>query len=499
MGNTVPSICLKPTILRVPPPAAWEEAAFSTPETLPCGQAPGRRLSDPMRRATKRSGALFSCFLFLSFLFWPLSHRCDTAFGQVIQRVEIPSSPNPLGSGARALGMGGAFIAVADDATAASWNPGGLIQLEKPEISIVGALVHRTEDNDFGTNPEASGSQPVTEGNINYLSIAYPFTFLDRNMIVSLNYQNLYDFRRKWRFPLRQQSPALSLDRHIDYSQNGNLSAIGLAYCLQVTPRVSAGITLNIWEDWFGQNRWEQKTREQGSGRFVGNDFVFESRSRDDYRFSGFNANLGMLWNITDQVTLGAVLKTPFTADLRHHSRFSSSIHFPGFPAADSTISTSFTEPERLQMPMSYGIGLAYRFSDQFTVAGDIYRTEWQDFELKDSHGNKTSPITGRVSSDSDIDPTHQVRFGAEYLLMYPTYVIPLRAGVFYDPAPAEGSPDKYYGFSLGTGLARGRFVFDIAYQYRFGRDVGESILQNLDFSQDIDEHTVYASMIVHF
>src|SRR5690554_2893241 len=52
-------------------------------------------------------------------------------------QLEITSSPNVVGSGARALGMGGAFIAVADDATAASWNPGGLTQLERPEVSWV--------------------------------------------------------------------------------------------------------------------------------------------------------------------------------------------------------------------------------------------------------------------------------------------------------------------------------------------------------------------------
>lgn len=53
------------------------------------------------------------------------------------QRIEIGSTPNPVGSGARALGMGQAFIGIADDATAASWNPAGLIQLERPEISVV--------------------------------------------------------------------------------------------------------------------------------------------------------------------------------------------------------------------------------------------------------------------------------------------------------------------------------------------------------------------------
>ena len=36
-----------------------------------------------------------------------------------------------LGLGARALGMGGAFVAVADDATAGFWNPAGLVQIHK--------------------------------------------------------------------------------------------------------------------------------------------------------------------------------------------------------------------------------------------------------------------------------------------------------------------------------------------------------------------------------
>jgi long-chain fatty acid transport protein len=40
--------------------------------------------------------------------------------------------------GARALGMGGAFIALADDASAAEANPAGLTILRKPEVSIEG-------------------------------------------------------------------------------------------------------------------------------------------------------------------------------------------------------------------------------------------------------------------------------------------------------------------------------------------------------------------------
>jgi hypothetical protein len=38
-----------------------------------------------------------------------------------------------IGVGARALGMGGSFVSIADDASAAYWNPAGLVQLQSRE------------------------------------------------------------------------------------------------------------------------------------------------------------------------------------------------------------------------------------------------------------------------------------------------------------------------------------------------------------------------------
>jgi len=42
-----------------------------------------------------------------------------------------------MGVGARALGMGGAFTAIADDATAAYWNPAGLTKIENIEATFM--------------------------------------------------------------------------------------------------------------------------------------------------------------------------------------------------------------------------------------------------------------------------------------------------------------------------------------------------------------------------
>jgi len=436
----------------------------------------------------------------LCILFMVFARSGKSAFAaDFLQRIEIPSSLNPVGSGARALGMGGAFIAVADDATAASWNPGGLIQLETPEVSAVGAYFHRTEDNTFGTNPEASGDQSVSEARLNYLSVTYPFTLFDRNMVVSLSYQNLYDFSRKWTFPLSQISETLAVNRNIDYQQDGTLSAYGPAYSMQILPGLSLGFSLNIWQDGIYKNEWKQVTKTTSSGTFFDIPFISESKSRDEYSFTGFNANLGVMWNITGQLTLGAVFKTPFTADLKRVSSFNASLDFKDTPYVDSTVSHAFADYGELDMPMSYGVGLAYRFSDQFSLAADVYRTEWGDFIYRDSKGKKTCPITGLPQGESDIDATNQVRLGAEYLFIIGDYVIPLRGGAFYDPAPAQGRPDSIFGVSVGSGIAWGVIVFDVAYQYRFGNNVGRSMLKNMDFSQDLTEHTAYASFIIYF
>ena len=444
--------------------------------------------------AIKRLAAGLCCTFFLIG-----SGFFSVVSAQPLSRIEIPSSFNPVGSGARALGMGGAFIAVADDATAASYNPGGLTQLEVPEMSIVGAVFRRTEDLEFGTNPEGDGPNNLSNQKLNYFSATYPFDLAGINMVVSLNYQNLYDLSREWDFPLNLSAPNFDVNQQINLRQNGTLAAWGFAYSIQVHRRLSIGATLNVWEDGIYDNKWRQNITESGSGVLGTNNFNFNSRSSDRFTFDGINANFGLLWNATSKLNIGAVFKTPFEADISKKSSFSSSIQFPNDPGSDQEVNVSDKTSLDLDMPMSYGIGFAYRFSDNFTTSLDIYRTHWDDFELEDSQGNKTSAISGRPSSQSDVDATYQVRMGAEYLFIGQKMVVPLRAGAFYDPAPAENSPDDFFGFSLGTGLGFDEVAFDIAYQFRWGNDVGDSILQNLDFSEDVREHTLYTSMIVYF
>jgi hypothetical protein len=60
----------------------------------------------------------------------------------------------PLYVGARALGMGNAFTAVADDATAGFWNPAGLIQWQGFKVFGVNKIYNRI---DYAFDPKGIG------------------------------------------------------------------------------------------------------------------------------------------------------------------------------------------------------------------------------------------------------------------------------------------------------------------------------------------------------
>jgi hypothetical protein len=109
--------------------------------------------------------------------------------------LSFATSPVPVGSGARAAGKAFAFLAVADDATAASWNPAALVQIERPEAAVVGSYFLRFERQAV-TQPETVlDAQTLESANLSYLSVVYPFVLFQRNVVVSLHFQHLFDLK----------------------------------------------------------------------------------------------------------------------------------------------------------------------------------------------------------------------------------------------------------------------------------------------------------------
>jgi len=400
--------------------------------------------------------------------------------------LEIASAPNPVAPGARSLGAGGTSITLSDDATSAYFNPAQLIRLLKKEFSIGFCKMRRKEQLLSGKYPGSMDAHHVSARNINFASVTYPFSLYNRNMVVSLSYQELYDFNRDWKLNLYD-------NMNIDYLQYGQLTALAMAYCIQIKESISFGITLNYFDNDITNNQWNQKYNLS----IQMSDTWLRNYSKEEvYTFKGWNANIGLLWRMKN-LTFGAIIKTPFVANIKHD------IHISEMDSDNNTITPkeSYEErKEKLEMPMSYGIGISYKYSHQFIVAVDFYRTQWDNFIYRDEKGNENSPINGKSASLSNTNPTHQVRMGCEYRFIdrKNKRIIPVRAGVFYDPAPSTGCPDNIYGVSFGFGLTQKLFSFDIAYQYRFGNNIGKDTLKHLNFSQDVKEHKLHLSFILY-
>jgi long-subunit fatty acid transport protein len=416
--------------------------------------------------------------------------------------LNFATSPSPVGSGARAVGKATAFIAVADDATAASHNPGGLVQLQRPEVSIVGSYLARFERQDVTRADTEVADQTLDGFSLNYLSLVYPFELLRRNVTVSLNVQRLFDLRGATDVVAPLAAPGVDAIQQISSRQKGGLFTISPAVAVQITPTFSVGMAFNIWPDLF-DNGWEQEVSVRATGflisdnRFVPFDAV--GRIKERFDFAGFNVTAGFLWAINPTFTLGGVLRSPFTAKVTH-THTSTLTVTPRGGVAPQSLQLSFRDTLDMDMPLAYGLGLAAHVSDNLTLSLDVARVHWSEFRLEESTQddvflaeNGAPSGKGRAVLQGASDDATSVRLGAEYLWLRPPLIIPVRAGFFYDPEPGDGGLDHFFGGSIGSGVTIKQFIFDLAYTFRTGTVHGEAT------HTAVSQHGLLASIIYRF
>ena len=234
--------------------------------------------------------------------------------------------------------------------------------------------------------------------------------------------------------------------------------------------------------------------------------FTSQGRIRETFAFQGFNVTAGFLWAVNSVFSLGGVVRTPFTARVDHTHTSSLTVTLQN--AAPVTSGRRFRDTLDMDLPVTYGLGLAARLSDRLTLALDVSRTHWSDFRLERSMPQDDLEVQngapsgkGRAVLNGQGDNTTSVRLGAEYLWIRPVttpwlaprVIIPLRAGLFYDPEPGERGTDNFFGFSLGTGVGIKGFIFDLAYTFRTGT------VQSTATDTTVYQHGLLSSIIYHF
>jgi long-subunit fatty acid transport protein len=391
--------------------------------------------------------------------------------------------------------MGGAFLARADDATAASWNPAGLSYLRHPELSFV-LVDARLGDEKTGLggtlaeNDQRQGRAP------DFAAFTYPFSWGSTSGAAQLSFQRVLSFDNTRTI----EEP----DRTRRIESNGGFDVLALGWGWQVTRGLRLGGTLNRW-----LNGYSQRV-EVPQGRAV------PTRQNADFRISGWNVNLGLIWSPWESLNLGAVFKTGLTADATlQRSRvdfFQSAVDGSIVQTTNAYSRSDLT----IDIPRAAGIGASWRPRSNLTVSLDYTRAHWSTglirnfFTLPRTEPDQPPPVPRPPKdffpvkpypslNDTDQQDTSQLRAGVEYVVIKDRIRWPIRAGYFTDSQyfrAATGEAPTFHGFTVGTGLIVGPFLFDVAYLRETGSYLSTDPVDSSLLHNNVTATRVLASVI---
>jgi hypothetical protein len=369
------------------------------------------------------------------------------------------------------VGTGGAFIAVADDATAVSYNPAGLAQLLRPEVS----LVLEADSRDLaltgfqGQPPQQATTFTDTwsknsHARPTFASFAVPWRHNGRNYTFLASYQRLFDFNAAnsagFQGTASGGSTVQDVTQQVD--QSGGMDLYSLALGAELSQRILLGASANYW---LGRSAFSYGSSAATSGVGV----PFTSDLSQSSTFRGINFNLGLIWR-SQYLNLGVVYRTPFTASYTFadgYSYLNTSTFAP--TAQASQVSSNVKWPETL------GFGLALRPHPRLLITADTSHTPW-------SRASYAAPATSYdglnwfdFQNPTVTRDTTDLHAGAEWVAyLGERAVIPLRVGAFREPQPivdvVTGSQRVLEGWTAGCGLKFQDVTLDLAYKYAHDR-----------------------------
>ena len=409
--------------------------------------------------------------------------------------------------GARSLGMGGAFLGLADDASAAEANPAGLTILRKPEVSIeVRNFQEQQLMTTSGTFPDLDRTAFTHYSDrvqIAFASAVYPI----KNKVTLGAYYHeplrnsgagqVLPQRDEFTGEVESEVPNFYLPRGgtpvdraecerivrqsndffacLEYQINPFVSALdvqqrtwGLAGAWQIHPTFSVGATARF------------QTFEESSFTFrVDPDFNFSSISvqttaeltsdgeveaaeETDVTFA-----VGFKWAPSEKISVGGVYKKgpSFKAGL-----------YAATP--DTDLEFVHVADTQFHIPDIAGIGISFRPIPVWTINADAVRVTYSN--LVDDFVALSDEVN-ELDQPFKADDVVEFRLGTEYFFAT-KLPFAIRAGYWRDPAHSiyyAGPLDHFNRvaeavlypkgedqnhFSIGAGLAWPRFQIDVAY-----------------------------------
>jgi long-chain fatty acid transport protein len=333
-----------------------------------------------------------------------------------------------------ATARGEAFVATADNASAIYYNPAGIGQLRGHNLrgGLYSIWYQSSYDDAGGQNRKSKGSvHPVPQLFYAYGCETIPFSF-------GLGVYSPYGLSQEWPqdVPFRQAAIKGSL----------TYLTVNPTVAWRVTPALSiaAGLTVNRGEADLSQGLMPSPV--------PGDVFRFKGDGVD------VGVNLGLLWQVSSNVSVGASYRGPTTIKMK------GTAELPIF-APEGAAETSFPFPQNLVG------GVSWRPTPKWNLEVDVEWTDWNRVNAL----TVTSTYLPPASTVLNWESSYYYEFGVTRYFENGWHV---SAGYVFNQNsmpdanynPLIADLDKHF-VSAGAGYQAARWSFDLAYQFGYGPD----------------------------
>jgi long-subunit fatty acid transport protein len=412
-------------------------------------------------------------FYFLLFSFF-------TAHSQNLGVVDEATAGNFFGVGARAMGMGGAYTAIANDATALVYNPAGLARVKRIEFS--GGLTHQRLSNKTGDltfvglqSPGINFNDGRLQSNtrLSSANIVLPVPTYRGGLVFAFGVNRIKSFDKAMKFAFPKDGSS-----GIE-SESGGLYMWSFGGAVDISPNVSVGGAFNFFS---GTDNYSWLYEGSYSDDTLSFKYKYDDTIKD--RYTGFNLKLGIRVQPNKFLIVGGTIESPVTYTINED--WTQTTDEDGNNYYDSG------SPEyKISLPFSLGVGIALDF-DNLLLAGDVNYADWTQMEYKRLADMAEA---NRMIQDSYTDVLRW-HVGAEYL--FPTIGTTLRVGYYQNPLPYKSQwikKDRTY-FTAGFGFLIDQVMtLDLAWVHG-GWETNDF---NIDLAEKYSTNQIFLTTTYHF
>ena len=360
--------------------------------------------------------------------------------------------------GAKAVAMGGAFAATADDPSAIFYNVAGIAQQRKTALNAGGTgIVFANEFRGDPNDPFTAGQTAEYRHHVFIPPNAYAIVPIGNNLTFGVGVTTPFGLRTNWEDPY--------VGRFISRDANIKLVDVEPAVAWRTSDdRFAFGFGADYRRSHIVLNRNLAPTGS-GTNPFNGRIVDIANAFLNSDWNTAWGWNAGVLFKPTQMWRFGASYRSKMTIDYTGDATFT---QIPtGNPQLDAIVRAGLPPNQGLTTSVNYPdllvVGVATSMVPNWDIEFDINRWGWSTFKTLNINFSQT-PANNIVRPQNWKD-TFTYRLGANHPV---TQHWDVRFGVLYDetPQPTEGVgpllPDaNRKGLSFGVGYKSGHWSLD--------------------------------------